>query len=66
MIKFITVWILTVTYLNNGQSAMYTNAYTYQLQYATQSICEKQRNKHTGPNKTTSCDFQQVPVYIGK
>lgn len=65
MLKFITVWVLTVTYLNDGQSAIYTNTHTYQLQYATQSICEKQRAKHTGRNKTSRCDFQQVPVYVG-
>lgn len=63
MIKFITVWILTVQY--NYNSLHSGVGYAYQLQYATQTICERQRQFHQGPNKITRCDFQQVPVYVG-
>lgn len=63
MIKFITVWILTVSYVDiSGHSG---GASHYQLQYATQSICEKQRKNHVGHYKASRCDFQQVPVYVG-
>lgn len=59
MIKFVTIWVLTVMveYPGNGVG------YAYQLQYATQSICEKQRKNHEGSHRVTKCNFQQVPVY---
>lgn len=63
MIKFITVWILTVHY--NYSSLHAGVGYSYQLQYATQNICEKQRQNHEGHYRITRCDFQQVPVYVG-
>lgn len=63
MIKFITVWVLTVSSAEFHRSSYL--AHTYQLQYATQSICEQQRKRHFGDNNTTRCDFQQVPVYVG-
>lgn len=61
MITWVTVWVLTITYItgNMDESA------TYQLHYATQNICEKQRKNHQGSYKRTRCDFQQVPVYTG-
>ncbi|HGH3604052.1 TPA: hypothetical protein ACJK1S_001241 [Acinetobacter baumannii] len=60
MIKFITVWVLTVT-----QHQMSATESTYQLQYATQSICEKQKLRHETDRTDVRCDFQQVPVYVG-
>lgn len=56
---FITVWILTVT-VHDDSYQMHTH---YQLQYATQQICEKQRKNHQNGRRTTRCDFAQVPVY---
>lgn len=61
MIKFITVWILTVSYSTDDVKS--ASASTYQLQYATQAICERQRANHSGYNIVTRCDFAQVPVY---
>ncbi|ENO7683850.1 hypothetical protein ACJCFO_002874 [Acinetobacter baumannii] len=63
MIKFITVWVLTVQF---HYDTLHAGAgYSYQLQYATQNICEKQRQNHRGRDRITRCDFQQVPVYVG-
>lgn len=63
MIKFITVWILTVT-VHDDSYHRSNNLHThYQLQYATQPICEKQRKNHQNERRTTRCDFAQVPVY---
>ncbi len=62
MIKFITVWVLTVTQHQMVGSATES---TYQLQYATQSICEKQKLRHETDRTSVRCDFQQVPVYVG-
>lgn len=64
MIKFITVWILTVSYVDIGGHS--GGASHYQLQYATQSICEKQRLNHKGDYKASRCDFAQIPVHVGK
>lgn len=61
MIEYVTVWVLTVSSAEFHRSSYL--AHTYQLQYATQSICEQQRKRHFGDNNTTRCDFQQVPVY---
>lgn len=63
MITWVTVWVLTVTYAVSGMDA--SKAYTYQLQYASQSICENQRKNHIGSYKETRCNFQQIPVYKG-
>lgn len=63
MIKFITVWVLTVTF-SNGQNSSNANSHAYQLQYATQAICEKQRKNHEGSLKETQCNFQQVPIFV--
>lgn len=64
MITWVTVWVLTVTYVNiSGHSG---GATSYQLQYATQNICEKQRENHKSDYKRTRCDFAQIPVYKGK
>lgn len=62
MIKFITVWVLTVTQHQMVGSATES---TYHLQYATQSICEKQKLRHETDRTDVRCDFQQVPVYVG-
>lgn len=62
MIKFITVWVLTVSYIDiSGHSG---GASHYQLQYATQNICEKQRARHAGDHKASRCDFQQLPLFV--
>ena len=63
MITWVTGWVLTVSRAEFHRSSYL--AHTYQLQYATQSICEQQRKRHFGDNNTTSFDFQQVPVYRG-
>lgn len=63
MIKFITVWVLTVTQHSVIGSATES---TYQLQYATQTICERQKLRYKSPRTEVSCDFKQVPVYVGK
>ena len=55
MITWVTVWVLTVSYTNGGASH-------YQLQYANQEICEKQRKNHQAIYKDSRCDFQQIPV----
>lgn len=57
MITWVTVWVLTVTQERSGYREISES--NYQLQYATQAICEKQRKNHSG---ATRCDFQQIPV----
>lgn len=65
MITWLTVWVLTVELINytgvNGK-----NSHSYQLTYATQSVCEKQRKRHAGLVYKSRCDFQQVPVVTPK
>lgn len=61
MITWVTVWVLTVVFDETGSNG-YVRRDSYQLQYATQAICEKQRKNHVQYGKTTRCDFQQVPV----
>jgi len=63
MIKFITVWVLTVTQHQLIGSATES---TYQLRYATQAICERQKERHKTNRTEVSCDFEQVPVYVGR
>ncbi len=63
MIKFITVWILTVNYVNSTDVHS-TAASSYQLQYASQAICERQRKYHHDAYRSTRCDFAQVPVVV--
>lgn len=71
MIKFITVWVLTVGYFEYDYQQKGGPA-TYQLQYATQSICEKQIKNHATNDRGSKtkfwarCDFQQIPVYAGE
>lgn len=65
MITWLTVWVLTVELLNDG-SVNGKNSHSYQLTYATQSVCEKQRKRHTGYDYKSRCDFQQVPVATPK
>jgi len=60
VITWVTVWVLTVSYIDIGGHS--GGASHYQLQYATQSICEKQRKNHKGSFKASRCDFQQIPV----
>lgn len=57
MITWVTVWVLTVFTGSNYYG--HQRPSNFQLQYATQEICEKQRKNHSG---TTRCDFQQIPV----
>lgn len=52
MITFVTVWVLTVT----------SSQMSYQLQYSTQAICEKQNPNHEMLLRKARCDFQQIPV----
>ena len=60
MITWVTVWVLTVSYTNiSGHSG---GASHYQLQYANQAICEKQRKNHQAIYKDSRCDFQQMPI----
>ena len=64
MITWVTVWILTVVIDSNY---MYkSRATTYQLSYSSQSVCERQRKNHQGMDRTTRCNFQQIPVVINK
>ena len=60
MIEFVTVWVLTVTQHQMVGSATES---AYQLYYATQAICERQRKNHESGRTKTRCDFQQIPVY---
>lgn len=60
MITWVTVWILTVSRVDSN------SAYSYQLSYATQALCEKNRSKHVGEYKASRCDFQQIPIYTQK
>lgn len=64
MITWLTVWVLTVSYAEMHSEA--GAASYYQLEYATQSICEKQRVNHIGSYKSSRCDFKQVPIWIPK
>lgn len=65
MITWLTVWVLTVELLNDG-SVNGKNSQSYQLTYATQNVCEKQRKRHAGFSYRSRCDFQQVPVVAPK
>lgn len=65
MITWLTVWVLTVQ-LVNDRGVNGKNSHSYQLTYATQSVCEKQRERHTGHAYESRCDFQQVPVVTPK
>ena len=56
MITWVTVWVLTVSNFGGGSAK-----YAYQLQYATQATCEKQRKSH---DSSARCDFQQIPVVV--
>jgi len=38
-----------------------SSRYSYQLQYSSQKICEKQRVNRKGISR---CDFQQIPVVM--
>ena len=65
MIKFITIWVLTVHGMNDSYHAF--GSHTYQLTYATQAICEKQKKNHERDGldwKKARCDFQQIPVVV--
>ena len=61
MITWVTVWVLTVTHAKRYGS--FTESH-YQLQYASQVICEKQRKNHESALKISRCDFQQIPVVV--
>lgn len=62
MIKFVTIWVLTVMVEIPGNGV----SYSYQLNYATQNICEQQKAKHVSKYKEARCDFQQLPMYLPK
>lgn len=64
MIKFITVWVLTVSFNSDSYNRTDNLRSYYQLQYATQAICEKQRKNHEHGQKKARCDFQQVPIFV--
>lgn len=65
MITWLTVWVLTVE-LVNDRGVNGKNSHSYQLTYATQSVCEEQRKRHAGHAYKSRCDFQQVPVITPK
>ena len=56
MITWVTVWVLTIHSQLGGYGEQ-----SYQLQYATQEICEKQKANHSDKFRKR-CDFQQIPV----
>lgn len=63
MITWVTVWVLTVGYWD--QEYYKGGPSSYQLQYASQDVCEKQKKNHATISKYkgfTRCDFQQIPV----
>lgn len=63
MITWVTVWVLTVGYWDSDYNK--GGPSSYQLQYATQKACEKQRANHKAKYDShgfTRCDFQQIPV----
>lgn len=60
MITWVTVWVLTVSFVDLGIKS--SSASDYQLTYATREICEKQKRLHETKYRKTRCDFQQVPV----
>ena len=60
MITWVTVWVLTVTTIERAYTGVTKSS--YQLQYASQAICERQRQYHKDENTSTRCDFQQIPV----
>ena len=63
MITWVTVWVLTVSYINIGGHS--GGASHYQLQYATQETCLKQKQVHLKQGVDSArCDFQQIPVVV--
>ena len=62
MITWVTVWVLTVSFNSDSYSRSDNLRAYYQLQYSSQSICEKQKKNHMSNYKTARCDFQQIPV----
>lgn len=63
MITWVTVWVLTIGYWEDGHYKGGPSA--YQLHYATKDICEKQKKNHikgSAYNGFARCDFQQVPL----
>ena len=62
MITWVTVWVLTMVVARDESG--YTKRDSYQLTYATQSICMKQgeKIKKTSRDYSYRCDFQQIPV----
>ena len=63
MITWVTVWVLTVGYWEQGHYK--GGPATYQIQYATQKTCEAQRKNHIRGEELksfTRCDFQQIPI----
>lgn len=58
MITWVTVWVLTtISHVNQ------TNEVREQYTYATEAICKRQGERL---DKSYSCNFQQVPVYVPK
>lgn len=65
MLTWVTVWVLTVFTGSSHQG--YYRPSNFQLQYATQETCIKQKEVHIKRGVSSArCDFQQVPIYKGK
>lgn len=78
MIKFITVWVLTVSYVNINYDNRSGGAMSYQLQYETKAECLKQVPLHSEQSKSLSwgrvevtnahkrarCDMSKVVVAV--
>ena len=63
MITWVTVWVLTV-FTGSGYYG-YQRPSNFQLQYATQETCIKQKEAHINRGVSSArCDFQQIPVAL--
>lgn len=78
MLTWITVWMLTVSYVNFNDNMNAGVAYSYQLQYKDQKTCLAEAAKHrqrrvikegfintyayVNEHKAARCDFQQILV----
>ena len=61
MITWVTVWVLTVFTGSSHQG--HHRPSNFQLQYATQETCLKQKEAHVKRGVFSArCDFQQVPL----
>ena len=61
MITWVTVWVLTV-FTGSNYLGHYRPS-NFQLQYASQDICIKQKQAHLKRGVDSArCDFQQIPM----